>query len=82
MKAQWNTGRQYDEHGQRIVAEVDGANQQLLFHDLSRGLLGAVPLGDYICADDLSAYDIEQLVMLNYDFSNYSYSSRLLTWED
>ena len=82
MKAQWNTGRQYDEHGQRMVAVVDEANNQLLFHDLSRGLLGAVPLGDYICADDLSAYDIEQLVMVNYDFHNYSGSFELLEWED
>ena len=80
---QWNTGFKYDEHGQRMVAVVDEANNQLLFHDLSRGIPGAIPLGDYARGGrGFDKYTIEQLVMVNYDFHNYSGSFELLEWED
>jgi len=81
-KVQWNTGRQYDAHGQRMVAVVDEANNQLLFHDLSRGIPGAIPLGDYALGRGLDKYAIEQLVMANYNFGNYSHSFELLEWEE
>lgn len=82
-KFQWNTGRQYDAHGQRMVAVVDEANNQLLFHDLSRGIPGAILLGDYALGGrGFDKYTIEQLVMVNYDFHNYSGSFELLEWED
>jgi len=82
-KFQWNTGRQYDEHGQRMVAVVDEANNQLLFHDLSRGIRGAIPLGYHaLLGRGFDSYTIEQLVMVNYDFHNYSGSFELLEWED
>jgi len=82
-KFQWNTGRQYDAHGQRMVAVVDEANNQLLFHDLSRGIRGAIPLGDHaLLGRGFDSYTIEQLVMVNYDFHNYSGSFELLEWED
>jgi hypothetical protein len=63
-KFQWNTGRQYDAHGQRMVAVVDEIHNQLLFHDLSRGIPGAIPLGDYARGGrGFDKYDIERLVM-------------------
>jgi hypothetical protein len=78
-KFQWNTGRQYDTHGQRMVAVVDEINNQLLFHDLSRGIPGAIPLGDYARGGrGFDKYDIERLVMANYEHGNYSDSSVLL----
>jgi hypothetical protein len=80
MKHRWTTGRAYDEHGQRMVAMVEG--QKLLFSDLSRYINGAVPLGDFTLGRDLSKYDIEALVMANYDFGNYSASYTTLNWED
>jgi hypothetical protein len=80
MKHRWTSGRAYDEHGQRMVAMVEG--QKLLFSDLSRHIDGAVPLGNFLLGRDLSKYDIEALVMANYDFGNYSASYTTLNWED
>ena len=68
----WNTGRQYDEHGQRMVAVVVNDGKKLLFHDLSRGIRGAIPLGDFALGRDLDKHAIEQLVMTNYNYGNYS----------
>ena len=79
MKHRWTSGRAYDEHGQRMVAMVEG--QKLLFSDLSRHIDGAVPLGDFMLGRDISKYDIEALVMANYDFGNYSSSNITLNWE-
>ena len=79
MKHRWTTGRAYDEHGQRMVAMVEG--QKLLFSDLSRHIDGAVPLGNFMLGRDISKYDIEALVMANYDFGNYSASYTTLEWE-
>ena len=82
MKHQWNTGRQYDEHGQRMVAMVDTGDCCIRFSDLSRNIDGAVPMGNFLLGRDLTKYDIEALVMANYDFGNYSSSSTTLTWEN
>jgi len=79
MKHRWTSGRAYDEHGQRMVAMVEG--QKLLFSDLSRNIDGAVPLGNFMLGRDISKYDIEALVMANYDFGNYSSSNITLNWE-
>jgi hypothetical protein len=81
MKHQWKTGRDYDEHGQRMVAEVDTGDCCIRFSDLSRHINGAVPLCDSTLGLDLTKYAIESLVMTNYDFSNYAYSSTTLDWE-
>ena len=80
MRHQWNTGRAYDEHGQRMVAMVEG--QKLLFSDLSRHISGAVPLGDFTLGRDLSKYDIETLVMTNYDYGNYNGNNTTLEWKE
>jgi len=48
MKHQWNTGRQYDEHGQRMVALIDTGDCCIRFSDLSRNIDGAVPLGNFL----------------------------------
>ena len=78
MKHQWNTGRQYDQHGQRIVAMVDKGDCCIRFSDLSRNIDGAVPLGIWAQTEK---YAIESIVMANYDFGNYSPSNTTLNWE-
>lgn len=80
MKHQWKTGRDYDQHGQRMVAMVE--RQKLLFSDLSRNIDGVVPLGVFMLGRDLSNHAIETLVMANYDFGNYSPSNTTLEWKD
>lgn len=77
MKHQWNTGRMYDQHGQRMVAEYDG--DKIYFSDLSRNINGFVPLGMWA---QTGKYAIETLVMTNYDFGNYSPSSTTLEWKE
>lgn len=77
---QWNTGRQYDEHGHRIVAQVNDG--ELLFSDLSRGINGAIPLGSYLRGYSMDTYAIHKLVMANYDFGNYSGSGTTLPWKE
>lgn len=81
MKHQWKTGRDYDEHGQRMVAEVDTGDCCIRFSDLSRHINGAVPMGIWLEGRDLTNYAIETLVMTNYDFGNYSPSNTTLDWE-
>lgn len=78
MKHQWNTGRRYDEHGQRMVAQVEG--DRILFSDLSRFINGSIPLGKFLQGTKLDRYTLESLVMTNYDFGNYSGSNNTLTW--
>lgn len=79
MKYQWNTGRQYDEHGQRMVALVE--DEHILFSDRSRHINGVIPLGAYLKGRRLDKYETEKLVMANYDFGNYSGSSLTLYLE-
>jgi len=79
MRHQWNTGRQYDETGQRIVAEV--TEKGIRFSDLSRGIDGLILLGAHKQGNSLDKYEIEALVMSNYDHGNYSSTSTTLNWE-
>jgi hypothetical protein len=79
MKHEWNTGRQYDEHGQRMVAKVE--DEHILFSDRSRHINGVIPLGEYLKRHRLDVYTLETLVMTNYDFGNYSASSLTLYME-
>ena len=85
MKHQWNTGRQYDEHGQRIVAEVDRENHmdlpRIYFSDLSRHINGCIQLSSY-APNQLDTYAMKELVMCNYDYGNYGYSPTTLTWNE
>lgn len=76
---QWNTGRHYDEHGQRMIARATDSGIQ--FSDLSRGIDGLIPLGAFMQSADLDKYTIKTLVMTNYDLGNYSSTSTTLTWE-
>jgi hypothetical protein len=78
QKIQWNTGRHYDEYGQRMVAEV--REDKIKFSDLSRHINGSIPLGDFMQGRDMDKYDIEALVMVNYDHGNYSGSNDTLEW--
>ena len=82
MKHQWKTGRDYDQHGQRMVALVDTGDCCIRFSDLSRNINGAVPMGVWLVGRDLTNYAIETLVMTNYDFGNYSPSNTTLEWKD
>ena len=79
MKHEWNTGRCYDAHGQRMVAKVE--DDCILFSDRSRHIHGVIPLGAYLHRRSLDNYAIEQLVMHNYDFGNYSGSALTLYME-
>lgn len=79
MKHQWNTGRHYDQHGQRMVALVE--DEHILFSDRSRHINGVIPLGAYLKGRALDKHEVEQLVMTNYDFGNYSGSSLTLYLE-
>jgi hypothetical protein len=79
MKHEWNTGRQYDAHGQRMVAKVE--DEHILFSDRSRHINGVIPLGAYLQRHRLDAYTLETLVMTNYDFGNYSGSALTLYME-
>ena len=79
MKHRWNTGRQYDEHGQRMVAEYDSDKNRIFFSDLSRHINGYVPTGMWVNTDK---HAIETLVMTNYDFGNYSPSNITLEWKE
>lgn len=79
MRNQWNTGRQYDKHGQRIVAQMN--DKELLFSDLSRGINGSITLSSY-APNQLDAYAMKKLVMCNYDYGNYGYSPTTLAWNE
>lgn len=79
MKHQWNTGRHYDQHGQRMVAVVE--DEHILFSDRSRHINGVIPLGAYLQRHRLDTYTLENLVMTNYDFGNYSGSALTLYME-
>jgi hypothetical protein len=79
MKHQWNTGRHYDLHGQRIVAEITDDRKAIKFSDLSRHINGSIPLGMWAQTEK---YAIETLVMTNYDFGNYSPSNTTLEWKE
>lgn len=79
MKHQWNTGRRYDTHGQRMVAEVE--EEHILFTDHSRHINGKIPLGNYLKGRQVDKVTIEALVMANYDCGNYSGSFRSIDLE-
>lgn len=78
-KHEWNTGRRYDQHGQRMVAVVE--KEWLVFTDVSRQIDGAIPLGMFLQGRELDRQTIEALVMTNYDYGNYSGSARRLVFE-
>jgi hypothetical protein len=76
---QWNTGRQYDQYGQRMIAVV--TEDGIQFSDLSRHIDGLIPLGAFMRGADLDKRTIEDLVMFNYDQGNYSGNNKTLTWQ-
>lgn len=82
MRHQWNTGRPYSEHGQRIVAEV--VNEGIIFNDIDRHVSGLIPC--YVPPMvDSSRANFKEFVMFNYDFGAYKHDElgrdRTLTWE-
>jgi hypothetical protein len=76
---QWNTGRHYDKHGQRIVAQVNMDDQKIYFSDLSRHINGYVPITGFVQTD---RFAVEMLVMTNYDHGNYATSGVSLEWKE
>ena len=78
---QWLTGRHYDEHGQRLVLQMN--KNEILFSDLSRHINGSVPLGSYFHAHRREdTWVLKEIVMRNYDLGNYGYSRLTLPWDD
>jgi hypothetical protein len=80
MRHQWNTGRPYTDHGQRIVAEtVEGG---VIFNDIDRGVDGFIPM----VRVPYGTWDVREVVMFNYDRTNYQYDpenrSRDLAWDE
>ena len=77
MIHQLNRVREYDEHGQRMVAEYDG--DKIYFSDLSRHINGYIPTGMWVNTDK---HALEVLVMTNYDYGNYNGNNTTLEWKE
>lgn len=80
MKVQFNTGRAYTEHGQRIVAVHTGGG--IFFKDHDRRIDGYI-----VChMQRMSKTEIEEIVMYAYDRGMYDYNSAIynvdLSWEE
>jgi hypothetical protein len=72
MRAQWKTGRQYSEHGQRIIAEEVTPGTSIVFRDLDRGIdgvFGPAVIGKFKAGNELA---LQLFVMNNYDEGNYT----------
>lgn len=70
--ATWNTGRQYSDKGQEIVAAKLNTGE-IVFADITRnisGKIGAAQIGDSIVVADTPA-DLERAVMFFYDANKY-----------
>lgn len=85
MKIQFNTGRDYSPHGQRIIAVQERPREmtpaRVRFKDLDRGICGAIPVAHWMRT--LDAYELQLLVMANYDLGNYEGAGcGDLQWED
>lgn len=75
MKFQFNTGRLYSQHGQRIVVEV--LDKGLIFNDIDRGVSGHIAEENLECAalqpwDRTCKADIKPLLMWCYDHGHYN----------
>jgi hypothetical protein len=68
-KVQWNTKRQYSEHGQRIVALpiVMLEHKGIVFEDLDRHIGGFIEL---VRLPELDS-EVQEVTMFNYDRGNY-----------
>lgn len=79
-RIQFNTGRQYTERGQRIVAAA--LPDRVLFNDVSRGIDGTIPLAPGKRFD--SGVELREFTMANYDMGNYGWDMRArdLKWEE
>lgn len=80
IKTQWNTGRQYAEDGQRIVATYDPESGLVRFADHSRCIAGQFVVDFYHPEDEQT---IRDSVMRVYD--NNGYRDDFFTgldWED
>lgn len=82
MRIQFNTGRGYTPNGQRIIADIKYdpyGNHYARFNDIDRGISGSIP----VARTDLSAYELKEFVMYNYDLCNYSNADcDDLQWEE
>jgi hypothetical protein len=62
-----------------MVAKVEDGH--ILFSDNSRRINGVIPLGEFLKGRRLRPYEVENLVMSNYNLGNYSASALTLYWE-
>lgn len=79
MQFQFNTGRQYSEHGQRIVVKT--ASDGIRFHDVDRGIEGFIKCNPVHLE---SKSEIKEILMFCYDRGIYeddTYEGALV-WED
>lgn len=78
MHVQWNTGRQYTAHGQRIVAEVRG--DVVLFRDIDRMIYGEItaPLPELVTYAGLRSF-VENAYGLGY--YQWNGDAGALKWE-
>jgi len=67
-RIQFNTGRWYSEHGQRIVAVK--ALGKIYFNDIDRGILGMFDAAD----DVFGPVELNKIVVMSrYDHNNHSF---------
>ena len=70
-KVKWNTGRNYSENGQRIVAWQDG--ETIFFQDIDRGIGGKFAHPPIDSEDFFSEGYLKTIVMLRYDNNSYDW---------
>ena len=75
---QFNTGRLYQEHGQRIIAIYNPETCDISFWDISRTVSGTLTVADFEMRLGDSAIDNhkflnEDWIMGKYDRGNYSF---------
>jgi hypothetical protein len=84
-RIQFNTGRWYTEHGQRIVAVKH--DSIIYFHDIDRGINGQFDAAD----DVFGPVELSQFVVMSrYDHNSYGWinhapkevAAELSTWND
>jgi hypothetical protein len=77
MRVQFQSGRNYTVHGQRIIAET--CSEGILFNDIDRGVNGLI-----VCIPPRDRLDVKNVTMTMYDCCLYKWDERAqqLNWEN
>jgi len=83
MRYEWNTGRHYTTHGQRIIAQTMA--DHIAFVDRDRGIYGTISLPKYRQINN--ARDMQEYVMGEYDYNRYesgreAHEFAILLWQE